>query len=198
VNNLKFTFTNFTDKTQYYIRAIGSTVNGIAVDTGLIAFSVSYITPSLFTITELENLPCSGQVKISCNMKLANGTSNPETPTYIDNEKVDLTQTGSYVLFSENFNIASDFTFQTIASDFYPYQNAYEFSNGNNTITIKYMLAVFDSSIGQQGYFLLEVPNAITSYRIATQPFTPLISGQQVYLLIRRIGYLYDIVMKLV
>jgi hypothetical protein len=147
------------------------------------------------------------QLKMPQTLTGAKQTISTYVTTNINNDAnaiMNLTYTNlyyksdAYVLFSENFNIASDFTFQTIASDFYPYQNAYEFSNGNNTITIKYMLAVFDSSIGQQGYFLLEVPNAITSYRIATQPFTPLISGQQVYLLIRKIGYLYDIVMKLV
>lgn len=198
VNNLKYTFANFIDKTEYYIRATGETVNGISLDTGLIAFNIAYTTPSMFAITQLDNLPESGQLKFTCNMKSITGTSNPSTPTYINNEKIDLTSSGSYALFNENFSIANDFTLETIASDFYPYQNAYEFSNGTNTITLKYMLNVFDNAIGQQGWFLLEVPNAIATYRIATKPFTPLVSGQQVYLLIRRIGYLYDIVMKLV
>jgi len=191
--NLEISLSNLSDSSQYFIRAIGQTINGMSLDTGYISFSVTYIQPALYSLLELTNVPNKGYIKITSNMISVEGTSTPNPPTYINNEKVDLSASGTNVIFDNGFTITKDFSFDLLGQDFTSYSTICELNNGSYKIEVISMIGKFDGQSVQQMYFTLNVYNSITNYRICSNPMAIPDASQQVYILIRRIGNLYDI-----
>ena len=74
--DLKYVLSGLLNDTQYYVRGVGQTLNGINLDTGLIHFVVKYISPSLFSLVQLENLPFEASVKVSSHFVKIVGKSN--------------------------------------------------------------------------------------------------------------------------
>lgn len=194
---MTYSLTGLLNSTKYQVEIQYVTVHQLTGSTGKVTFSVEYLQPSVYYTVGAENQCNTGLIRIYSNLISITGTSNPNPPTYINNEKVNLTENGSYVYFDKGFNISNNFSLQLLGSDFIVYDPICILSNSTNTITISYMKAIFDNSIGYQGYFLLEVSNGITVYRVATTPFTLLTSGQECYVLVQRINNLYDITYQL-
>lgn len=108
---LAYTFSGLSDNTTYYIKVDGLTVNGTQVTTGMVQFVVRYEVPSAFAqLTAINNCD-KGYIRLESNVVLIDGTAFPE-PIYIDNEKIDVTRDGSYVLFDKGYEISNDFTMQ--------------------------------------------------------------------------------------
>jgi hypothetical protein len=114
---LKHTFSGLKDNSQHKIKAKIQTVNGMTKETESILFTVEYITPTIAAAIYLENLPNLGRVKLSSNIINITATSNPNPPTYINNEEVDLRNDGNYVEFDEGFKITGDFTLRIWVGD---------------------------------------------------------------------------------
>lgn len=165
-DTLSYTVSNLMDNTQYYIRAIGKTLNGMDLDTGYIPISVEYIQPSLYSLIQLENLPKDGSVKISYNAQMVTGYTNVNEPVYIDLTKIDLRGDGTHVVFDNGFKVKKDALIQIIGQDFNDYSVICEWSNGTDKIEIKYMRGDFDGQSGEKAYFLLYAYNQITRYVI--------------------------------
>lgn len=191
--DIKATISNLADNTQYYMRAIGTTLNGMSLDTGLIPFSVNYISPALYSLVTLENMPKDGQIKISYNVQLVTGTSNPETPIYIDETKVDLTSEGAYVYFDEGFDVQSNGIFQIKGQEFNDYSVIYEWSNGTDSIELKYMRGTFASQVSEKAYFILRAYNQINNYVIYSNYIDIPLSTDQIHIWIKRINNIYDL-----
>lgn len=105
------TFSGLNDGEVYYIRAIGSTANGMQVDTGYRQIFVQYSSHDVFTDIELFSNCNGGYVTIKSNLLNIEGISQPSPPIYIDdNTQVDATGVGDYVEWNRNFIIANDFT----------------------------------------------------------------------------------------
>ena len=107
--NGSYTFTGFENATAYSIELQATTINNTIVSTDRIDITVQYTRPDLFTLVELTNNCDEGYISIRSNIVLIEGTSNPDPPTYIDNEEVDLTQEGSWVRWDEGYSISGDF-----------------------------------------------------------------------------------------
>lgn len=81
--NLSVALTGFADSSFYYVQAIGKTIHGMLLDTGLIPFSVQYTVPSLYSLLHLENKEYEGAVKITSNIVGITGRSIPNNITYV-------------------------------------------------------------------------------------------------------------------
>ncbi len=178
---------------QYYIQATGTTVEGTFLSTGMIEFSVNYVTPTLFSKVELTNLPNSGQMKVTSHMISIEGKSNPSHPTYIDSEKIDLTVQGSYVAFDSGYSIADNFTGDYTCQTFTFPSDILTMTNGINTIKITVAKALFDGETEEKMYAILTANNSYLDYRIVSNHISVPEDSQQVRVTYQRIDNLYNI-----
>jgi len=176
VTLLSNTLNSFDNNTNYYIEAIGDTIDGVSISTGLILFSVQYITPSMFSLLKPINLPLLGEVQLTSNLVSIEGISTPSDPQYINNEMVDLSNNGTSVLFNQGFNITDDFILQMNFKSLNPNESILELSNLDDSMIIKlsYMESSFVDSNGLIGYINLRVIGGGLVYTINTEYISPM------------------------
>lgn len=188
--NVSYLFSGFEDNASYSIEVTGVTVDGTQISTGRISFTTNYTSPSTFSNFFLVNNCKGGYITIRSNVIGINGISNPETPTYIDNKEIDLTDAGSYVEWIEGYRVTDDWTMRLWGRDFTPNSEIFRFSNTDgDIITIEYHV---DAT---QCWFELKAKHSnwlwgyvTESARIALPSVT-----EQVFCWLRRIGNLYDL-----
>lgn len=124
------TVSGLTDNLRYYFRCIGTTQNGMKVDTGYIAVSVNYEASLLNGAVAATNVPDIGAILITSNFQLVWGQHSTGNPTYIErpgldydklsvgnyttNYEVDLTDPNHYVTFEGSLSMDSDFTIKLL------------------------------------------------------------------------------------
>lgn len=195
---IEYSFNGFNNNTQYYIELIGTTVNNTDITTGLIIFTVRYVKPPLFAIAGLENQCTTGNIQISSNIVAIDGISNPEPPIYIDEQKVDLTESGSWVKWLQGFNIKSDFTLRIWGNNFTNNEiitsinNDLDSSDNFNKIELSYIQQELGNDTGIQ--ILLKCwTNNNSPYIIHSNMIpTPLITDK-LFIWIRRVNNLFDL-----
>lgn len=107
-------FSGLTDNSTYYLRAYGTTVSGLEIDTRTtypsdMMFNVDYIAPEVYSMANLENIPDSGSIRVSLNVAHIEGYSaNGKEFTYTDDEYINLED--DMVIFDENVYMADEFT----------------------------------------------------------------------------------------
>lgn len=138
--SLSYTFTGFSDSTNYSIEVNGYTINNTSITSGKINFSVNYVSPNIYSIVELQNNCSGGYINLVSNVAIIDGITNPDPPTYINNKEIDLTQEGSYVEWNEGYEVTGDFTGTLIGRDFTPYSTIFTFSNTDgSTVSINWL-----------------------------------------------------------
>lgn len=139
--NLTYTINGFADATNYSIEINGTTINNTVVTTGQINFSVSYTSPNIYTLLELQNNCSGGYVNLKSNVAIIDGEVVPPPPVYIDNKELDLTQEGSYVVWNEGYQVNGNFTGILIGRNFTPYSTIFTFTNiqDGSTVTINWL-----------------------------------------------------------
>ncbi len=105
---LSYTASGFSNKNEYYVRAVGQTVNGMAVDTGYIGISVYYSSHDVFSLLELTNVPEAGAIHLRSNIISSSGQLKNEA-VYIDNEFIDLRN--NELIYDKGFFFQGDFSF---------------------------------------------------------------------------------------
>lgn len=139
--NGNYLFAGFEDNTVYYIEVVATTVNGAIISTGQTQFTVNYSQPDLFTLVQLTNNCEEGYITLQSNIALIEGTSNPDPPTYINDQEVDLTENGSWVEWNDGYSVSGDFLARLWFRSPNPYTQILQFSNAQGqTITMNYML----------------------------------------------------------
>ena len=191
--NLTSSISGLEDNTQYYIRATGKTLNGMDLDTGFIPISVEYTSPSIYSLLTLENVAKDATIKISYNLKIVTGTSNVETPTYIDGTKIDLTTNGDYVNFEKGFLISGNFLLQMVGQDFIDNSIIAELSNEKQKIELKYMRGEFTSQVEEKAYFILRSFNNINNYVIYSNYIPLPLPTDRIHIWIKRVDNVYDL-----
>ena len=192
-DNLSGRISGLSDGTQYYVRAVGETLNRMSLDTGFIPISVSYITPSLFSLVELENLELDGAIRITSNIISIVGTSNPDPPTYINNAEIDLTQSGHFVNFSEGFSINKNFLLNVVGRNFADYSIILEASNGKHNLTLRYMKSKFADQTEEKAYFILEVTNSFSSYIILSNLIQVPAPTDKIFIWLKKVDDIYEL-----
>lgn len=187
---ISYQFTGFIDKTSYYIRAIGQTAQGAQVDTGLIAISIIYTVPSLFSIIELSNNCSGGYVLVKSNLIEIGAKSNPTPPIYIDNNTaVDVRNNGQYIEWNSGFELNDDFTASLWGRDFNENSNIITMTDdlGNNII-IRYR-----TNENNTVYADATVTNGDVIYYVYSDSISAPTTTDKIQIWLRRIGYQYSI-----
>ena len=136
---VSYLFSGFEDKASYSIEVTGVTANGTEITTGKINFTTDYIKPDNFSYLFLTNNCKGGYVTIKSNVVSIDGESNPETPTYINDEEIDLTGSGNYVEWNKGYSINNDWTMRFWGRKYTPNTEIFRFSNTNgDNISINY------------------------------------------------------------
>lgn len=108
VEDSSFLMTELQNASEYYIRAVGTTLNGILLDTGYIHFTVAYILQSGFSTLELNNLSDIGGIEVRSNIISTEGQSKNEDVIYLEPRGVDLTD--NEVEYDVGFQVKGDFS----------------------------------------------------------------------------------------
>ena len=112
-NNFEYTFTDLLENTRYYIEVTGATINGTAVSSDKVQFTVQYSDPIFYEKLKLQNNPDKGYINVYTNLIAIDGYSNKENPTIVDG-MVDLSTYGDYVEWRSGFSIPKSFTMQIL------------------------------------------------------------------------------------
>lgn len=105
-----FTVSGFNSGKNYYLRAVGKTVNGFELDTRQdgedIGVSVSYSAPDTANTLAAENMR-DGGIAITSNINSVDGEYDGE-PVYVGDTAIDLTD-GKPVIFPNNCRIEGNY-----------------------------------------------------------------------------------------
>lgn len=192
-DNLSHTFTGLLHGHLYYVRGTGVTVNDMVVDTGFISFNIEYYSPDLWSLVSLTNISEDGVVRIDSGIKIIEFTSNPETPIFINENMVDLSDEDYYVDYNDGFNINDDFTLQLQVMNLTPYKSIIVSSNGLKDITLTYMINTFSGESQSKAYFILKVQDTISDYMLYSDYFDIPDSTDLIHIWIRRINNIYEL-----
>lgn len=185
-----YQFTGFVDRTSYYIRAIGQTAQGTQVDTGLIAISVLYTVPRLFSVIELNNNCSGGYVIVRSNLIEIGSESNPTLPNYVDNNTaVDVRNNGQYVEWGSGFELNGDFTASLWGRDFNENSNIITMTDDlRNNIIIRYR-----TNENNTVYADVTVTNGDVIYYVYSDAIATPTTTDKIQIWLRRIGNQYTI-----
>lgn len=187
--SFSYTFNGLTDNTTYKLQASCVTVNGTQVSGVLYTLYVDYLTPTLYTILQIENNCEQGNITVRNNMTLIDGRSNPSPPIYINNEKISLLNSGDYVKWNNGYEVSGDFTLKTKIESIPIEGNLITLNNndvnGQIVLSCKHINAT-------TAIIELNVYNTVldSSYYIYSNEF---LLNQPISLWLRRIGNLYDL-----
>lgn len=191
--NLIHTFSGFTNKSQYKVRAIGETVNGMYLDTGYITFSVSYNKAAVFSMIDLTNLPRQGAILLHSNIISADGKAEKEPVTFIGNEYVDLTDNS--VTYDEGFLFEGNFSTILYAYHITPNIPFFKFYSGDNDEfegTITYRVGNIGTT-DWVGYLELNVKDGILDYVVNSNKIGAINENTMLGFCLTRKNGLYDL-----
>lgn len=156
------TVNNLPNNTILYVRAYGTTVNGLAFDTRNpvtsldIKVSVDYIAPTFYSLAYLENNEWQGYVKVETNVASIEGrTESGDDAVFIDGNYVDLTN--ETVIFDENFAVSDDFVLQKAGYNISINKPYLKLISGSYEAIITFRNGTFD--IGKRVFAEIKVAN---------------------------------------
>ena len=189
---LTHTFSGFTNKSEYTVRATGKTVNGIDVDTGYVNLSVTYSIRDIFSLLEPTNLAKQGAIQIRSNIVSSEG--HPESAvTFIGNEYVDLTHNS--LSYTEGFELNKNFSLAILFYGASPNQEVLTLRSKNSnalTLSVSYRIGKFGSDELSACYELKVSSYWINYIRYSNIIPLPL-ADEKTGLLLCRVNGLYDI-----
>jgi len=194
-DNLTVKIPELMDDTVYYIRATGSTVNGMEMDTGQIEFSCDYLKPDLFLHFRADNVPEEGSVKLSSNFVLVEGKTDSASLQFENGEKVNLLN-GDKVWFDDGY-VADNFTLNAIVEDIPDFATFMRFNMGTAIVELSWNYGYFDISDDKMYYVELAayhmIGGEILRYIRTSNLIPALEDGQQVFIWMRHVNGLYDL-----
>lgn len=144
--SLTYVISNLSNLQAYYVEVVVETVNKMTASTGLVGFTVKYIAPEMWYALELNNVPETGSIRAKSNLLILDGVSNPPSPTYVDNTKIDLTAPGTYVEYNHGFALSRDFTINYKLQNLQNNRVILKVSNSDTVLTLTYITAKFNGS----------------------------------------------------
>lgn len=184
VSGKTFTLSYLSDDTNYYVRATGSTKNGMALDTGYVPIYADYEMNSTFLVVDPVNRYRYGDILLKSNIVSIEGNSNPDPAKYITSKDsvsgmnrtgVDLTSDGSYVLFDENYTISGSFNMELVIMKVVPNSKIITFKSNSRTIEIYIAQRKFDGDSTTYTYAIMKDVDA--QYTVQSNRLTNYSSG---------------------
>ena len=178
------------DKSTYFIEVNGVTSGGTQITTGRIKFTTNYSTFNTFSYLFLTNNCSGGYITIESNIVGIDGITNPQNPTYIDNQEIDLRKDGYYVEWADGYIISGDWTMRMWGRQFTPDKEIVRFSSVNGDI-----VSIYYRQTATQAFFEMRCVNKnfIWGYTIESQYISPPADNEQVFCWLRKIDNLYEL-----
>lgn len=103
--DFEYTFSGFTDKENYYVEAIATTLHGFTIESDRIGFFVSYGYKNTYFVVKPYNECNDGRVRIETNIVSIDGQMNKE-PVYLDHSAL-LIEREDWLLWNDGFEFSS-------------------------------------------------------------------------------------------
>lgn len=184
--------------TSYYLRASGSTLNDMPLDTGFLKVCISYKPLPLSSSLTLKNDDANGVIKVSSNiLSIGYRTSRPESLPR-DPIPLDLTG-GNWLSYDENVPLADDFVLTAVLKNPEPYQEVLSLSGRDFHISVTYMIYQAEESTEEPCcFFWFRADNGCTADTLYSPKVTPVPDASaRITLYIKRQGDLYDFQAKI-
>lgn len=147
-----YTFRGLINMNTYYVKAKVNTLSNMNAETQLVKFHIRYTNPILHANFKAIPHNCDGYINLSSNIAVVSGDYHPinETPTYINNDAVDLRSMVSeigdmgytkYVEFSSGYILPKNFVMRMWFSVGKVNKNiaVLQTANGEDTIYLKWV-----------------------------------------------------------
>lgn len=181
--SINYVYRGLENNTDYYIRCVGNTVNGMSLDTGYILIGVKYENPNTYARIYADSIPTQGCVQVSSNLIILqyNGSDS------FDYEDGMIDLIGKTLYYDEGFLIEDDFTVLLRGMNLWQNADLLKMKNGQSGLTLSSHIYG-----GEKLRFKLAVPNGINTYIIYSdeQVFE---SGDMITVAIRRKNNVYQL-----
>ena len=164
-DHLTYAYRGLSDDKFYYIRAIGTTVNGIELDTGYIKIFVNYENPEDYKLIYAECNEKNSIVTYQTNFVVINPS---DTTTQYEYENGWINLLGKTLAYDKDFEFSGDFTLSIRMKDVYRTTTVLKCSNGSTGFSL--LSYVYDDSSMR---YKLVVPNALSNYILYSEPIYP-------------------------
>lgn len=188
---VEYQFDGFDNQSVYYIRAIGTTVDGMLIDTDYVRLFIDYTVPEIFSAIGLINNCDGGYITVKSNLIGIDGKSQPSPPIYgPDGSTVDATASGSYVKWDEGFVVDGDFTASLWGTLF---NTGAEIIHMNDASGDNYLSVIYKQSSSDLFYLDMTVVQDGETYNVQseTESIWAPFANQQIW--IRKVGSTYTI-----
>ena len=183
-DHLTYAYRGLSDDKFYYIRAVGTTVNGIQMDTGYIKIFINYENPEDYKLIYAECNEQNSMVTYQTNFVVINPSDTTAEYEY-ENGWINLID--KTLTYDKDFIVNGDFTMSIRGKDMY--RNATILKCSNDTMGFTLSSYIYDD--GSMRYKLL-VPNGLCNYILYSEPIMP--EEQDIVTIhIRRINNIYQI-----
>ena len=190
-NTLQYTYKSLEDSKTYYVRAVGTTVDGVEVDTGYHRLTVNYTIHTNYVVLSLTNDPVNGVIDYATNIVLIDYFGEDEI--HIENGKA-VVFGDKTLYYDRGFNIEGDFTFVIDCTEMQlPGDDTPNVIIKNDNDKMIKLSSIRDGEGNLR--FKLAVTGAIYDYNLFSAPLDTLylFNGR---ILIKRINNLYSIEFK--
>lgn len=181
------TLTGLEDSMEYYVQAVGETINHMITKSGLIRINVEYIRPDFYAYISVENRYNYGDIVFTSNLVSVEGRS--DNPVFIDGEYVD-TINGTPVIFDENFSLDKNYSLIIKGYDFQTNQVFTILKNTNNTVSMKWRIDENNDYYVELSAQTDNLINIFMSNHIASTDTTKL------KIMVRCINHRFDIIVR--
>lgn len=181
-DNMNYAYRGLTDDRFYYIRAAGTTVNGIALDTGYIKIFINYENPKDYKLIDAQCNEQNSVVTYQTNFVVINPSDTDTQYEYNDGfiNLIDRT-----LVYDKDFQITGDFTLTIRGRDLYRTATILKCTNNITALTLSSY--IYDDD---RMRYKLAVSNGLCNYILYSEPLLP-DKDDIVTIHIRRINYVY-------
>ena len=191
---LEYRIEGLLNNHTYYVNVNARTTHGIEVSTDLIQFSVKYDKMGAGALVSLKDLG-NGNVSIGSNFKVIDANSNPEEPTYINNEEIDLRDPDSWVNFFDGFEVSGNYemkiAMRAVQEGFYVICKNED--NEVLKITYEYYDIDYETETKRKYFFKLHVFNNNQDLNVFTKMFDKLTDDQELVLVVQHVNGYYSL-----
>lgn len=183
-DNMNYAYRGLTDDRFYYIRAVGSTVNGILMDTGYIKIFINYENQKDYKLIDAQCNDQNSVVTYQTNFIVINPSDIDEEYEYKDGfiNLIDKT-----LVYDKDFIITGNFTLSIRGKDMYRSATILKCSNNMTSFTLSSYIYDDDSM-----RYKLAVSNGLCNYILYSDPIIPS-KDDIVTIHIRRINHVYQL-----
>lgn len=182
--SMNYAYRGLTDDRFYYLRAAGSTVNGIPLDTGYIKIFVNYENPKDYKLIDAQCNEQNSVVTYQTNFVVIN-PSDEDTEYEYRNGSINLIN--RTLVYDKDFSVTGNFTLSVRGTDMY--RNAVILKCSDHITSLTLSSYIYDD--GQMRY-KLAVSNGLCNYLLYSEPLAPR-SDDIVTIHIRRMGQTYQL-----